>query len=109
LVWRSWAAVISHRSLFAGTNYIDAEAARAILFTALCEGIVLDDGDLARRVKDRLASMPESSAWPIPEHRQQRHVEPTIPITGRDMSRSRAHDISTTLDSRITDALSTAA
>jgi hypothetical protein len=57
--------VISHRSRFADTNYIDGEGAHAILFTALCEGMVLDDGDLAQRVKDRLASMPESSAWPI--------------------------------------------
>jgi hypothetical protein len=40
-------------------------AARAIRFTALCEGVVLDDVDLAGRVKDPLAAMPESSAWPI--------------------------------------------
>ena len=58
--------MISHRSLFVDTNYIDDGAARAIRFTALCEGFVLDDGDLAGRVKDPLAAMPESSAWPIP-------------------------------------------
>jgi hypothetical protein len=95
MIWRSRAAIQSARTFFACTSLAEQESARCILFAALCDGIILDDDDLAHRVKARL------DQWPKPEQRQRRRVEPMVPSTGFDASKA--------LDQHVDDALDEAA
>jgi hypothetical protein len=70
MYWRSRAAAVSSITIFSGVSADVAEAARCILFAALCDGVVLDHDELTKRVNDRVQLFERT-------RQQRRTIEPT--------------------------------